>query len=157
MRRCPPCRRSIMPVKNAPSLADRLLQEEMSSPRTDSLRLIEQISLEDLLVMMMERRASDLHLAAGSPPLIRVDGDLQPMPFSVLTPPVIQTLLYAILTDVQISTFERGWELDFSYSLPGLSRFRINLHRQRGSVGGHSHRADGSAQPGCLANAASDP
>ncbi len=91
--------------------------------------------LDDLLQMMMERLASDLHLATGSPPLMRVDGDLQAMPFPLLTPHGIQTIIYSILTDRQITAFERSWELDFSYSLPGVSRFRVNIHRQRGSLG----------------------
>ncbi len=95
----------------------------------------EQMCLEDLLMKMMERRASDMHLATGSAPLIRVDGLLQTMPYPVLMPHAIQSIMYAILTDVQITNFERHWELDFSYSIPGVSRFRVNLHRQRGSIG----------------------
>lgn len=93
------------------------------------------IILEDLLYMMVENKASDLHLAVGSPPLMRVNGELMPMPYPVLKPNVVQPLLYSILTDIQITTFERHWELDFSYSVPGVSRFRVNVHRQRGSVG----------------------
>lgn len=123
-------------ISSTVSANDMHIPSEMSSPKTEAIRQVEQLCLEDLLVTMMEHRASDLHLSAGSPPLMRVDGELQPLPFSVLTPPAIQSILYAILTDVQITTFERNWELDFSYSLPGLSRFRVNLHRQRGSAGG---------------------
>ncbi len=93
------------------------------------------VILEDLLLMMVEHRASDLHLAVGSPPLMRVDGELQPMPYPVLRPNVVQPLVYSILTDIQITAYERHWELDFSYSLPGVSRFRVNVHRQRGSLG----------------------
>jgi len=91
--------------------------------------------LEDLLRMMSENKSSDLHLAVGSPPLMRIHGELTPMPFQVLQPAILQPLVYGILTDIQITAFERHWELDFSYSLPGVSRFRVNVHKQRGSVG----------------------
>ena len=104
-------------------------------PPTPSLVPTDDILVEDLLVMMCDANASDLHLAVGSPPLMRVDGELQSMPFPVLRPPLVQTLIYSILTDIQITAYERHWELDFSYSLPRYSRFRVNVHRQRGSVG----------------------
>lgn len=93
------------------------------------------VTLDELLVMMVENRASDLHLAVGSPPMMRVDGELRSMPFTVLTPNAVSEMLYAVLTDVQVTTFERSWELDLAYSLPGVSRFRVNLLRQRGSIG----------------------
>ncbi|HEX2951273.1 MAG TPA: PilT/PilU family type 4a pilus ATPase [Armatimonadota bacterium] len=93
------------------------------------------ITIDQLLLVMLEHRASDLHLAVGSPPMMRVDGDLIPMSFPKLVPSSVQTMIYAILTDVQITQFERHWELDFAYSIPKVSRFRVNVHRQRGSVG----------------------
>ncbi|MHB9132201.1 MAG: PilT/PilU family type 4a pilus ATPase [Armatimonadota bacterium] len=96
---------------------------------------LQDLTLDTLLILMMEHRASDLHLAVGSPPMMRVDGELQSMPFPILIPSVVQSMLYAILTDVQITQFEQHWELDFAYSLPGVSRYRVNIHRQRGSVG----------------------
>jgi twitching motility protein PilT len=92
-------------------------------------------TLEDLLRMMVENKSSDLHLAVGSPPLMRINGELTPMPYPLLKPATLQPLIYSILTDIQITVFERHWELDFSYSLPGVSRFRVNVHKQRGSVG----------------------
>ncbi|HOF87405.1 MAG TPA: PilT/PilU family type 4a pilus ATPase [Armatimonadota bacterium] len=95
----------------------------------------EELALDQLLLQMMENRSSDLHLAVGSSPMMRVDGELRPMPFPTMTPRAIQTMCYALLTDVQITQFERHWELDFAYSLPGVSRFRVNYHRQRGSMG----------------------
>ena len=95
-----------------------------------------EITIDQLLYVMMENRASDLHLAVGSPPMMRVDGELVPMTsFPKLIPSVVQTMLYAILNDVQITEFERKLELDFAYSIPRVSRFRVNVHRQRGSVG----------------------
>ncbi|MHB9025711.1 MAG: PilT/PilU family type 4a pilus ATPase [Armatimonadota bacterium] len=103
--------------------------------RAEADRLLHELSLDQLLTMMMENHASDLHLAVGSPPMMRVDGELRPMPFPTLTPSPVQTMVYAILTDVQITTFERRLELDFAYSLPKISRFRVNVLRQRGSIG----------------------
>jgi len=93
------------------------------------------IILDDLLVMMVENKASDMHLTVGVRPLMRINGELTPMPYPVLRPTVVQPLVYSILTDPQITTFERHWELDLSYSVANLSRFRVNVHRQRGSVG----------------------
>lgn len=93
------------------------------------------LSIDHLLHYMFDQHSSDLHLAVGSPPIMRVHGDLLPMPFPVLTPSSVQQMVYAILTDIQITEFERKKELDFAYSIPKMSRFRVNVHRQRGSVG----------------------
>jgi twitching motility protein PilT len=92
-------------------------------------------TLDDLLMEMMQNHASDLHLAVGSPPMMRVDGELRPMSYPVLKPATLQPMIYAILSDVQVTEYERNWELDMAYSLPGISRFRVNVLRQRGSIG----------------------
>jgi twitching motility protein PilT len=91
--------------------------------------------VDDLLILMMEGRASDLHLEVGNPPTVRIDGELRPLAFQTLTPVVTQELVYAILTDERVSEYEASFELDFAYSVAGLSRFRVNVHRQRGSLG----------------------
>ncbi len=91
--------------------------------------------LHALLQQMKQQSASDLHLATGSPPKLRINGKLHSMPMPKLTAKSIQSNIYAILTDRQVIDFERSRELDFSYSLQGVSRFRINLHRQRNSLG----------------------
>jgi len=96
---------------------------------------MEIVHVDELLRMMMERKASDLHLSANSAPTMRIDGDLAPITGQRLGPKQVHELIYAILTDVQITEFEETWELDFAYSIPGLSRFRVNVHRQRGSIG----------------------
>jgi twitching motility protein PilT len=95
----------------------------------------EPLHVDELLEVMMERRGSDLHMCVGSPPVIRVDGDLQPLAYAELTPAKLQELVYAILNDERIIEFESNHELDFAYSVAGLSRFRVNVHKQRGSVG----------------------
>jgi twitching motility protein PilT len=95
----------------------------------------ELLHIDDLLRATIERRASDLHLSVGSPPTLRIDGDLLPVGSDKLTPAKLNELIYAILTDDQITEFEQKWELDFAYSVRGLSRFRVNVHRQRGTLG----------------------
>lgn len=94
----------------------------------------EDYGLDELLAMAVERRASDLHLTVGLPPMLRVDGRLQPMDFENLTPVECQRLVYSILTDQQITTFETKHELDFSHGVAKVARFRVNVYMQRGSV-----------------------
>ena len=92
--------------------------------------------LADLLLLVLERGCSDLHLTVGAPPTVRMHGHLEPVEdFPVLTPQVILKTLYAILTQKQRERFEEVLELDFAYSLPGKARFRVNMYRQRDSVG----------------------
>jgi twitching motility protein PilT len=96
---------------------------------------IDDYGLEELLSMAVSRQASDLHLTAGIPPMLRIDGRLSPMPFDNLTPIECQRLVYSILDDHQISTFESKHELDFSHGIAKTARFRVNVYVQRGSVG----------------------
>jgi len=95
----------------------------------------EVLHVDDLLRLMIERGASDLHLSVGTSPILRTDGDLMPLNAEKLTPTRMNELIYTILTDEQITQFEETWELDFAYSVRGLSRFRVNVHRQRGTIG----------------------
>jgi twitching motility protein PilT len=99
-------------------------------------KLIEELSLTDLLVRVLELNASDLHLTAGARPTIRLNGSLSPMEDRpVLTPPVLQQMMYEILTQRQRERFEEELELDFAYAVPGRARFRVNLYRQREALG----------------------
>ncbi|MEJ2684425.1 MAG: PilT/PilU family type 4a pilus ATPase, partial [Candidatus Sulfobium sp.] len=91
-------------------------------------------SIYDLLKVMIERGASDLHVTTGSPPRLRIDGKLVPMDHPNLTPPETKSLCYSILTDSQKHRFEENNELDFSFGVKGLSRFRGNVFMQRGAV-----------------------
>jgi len=96
----------------------------------------EDIVLVELLMTMLERGASDLHLTAGARPAVRVNGELTQMEeFPVLTPPVIQRVMYAAITQRQREIFEEVFELDFAYSVPGRARFRVNIYRQRDAIG----------------------
>jgi twitching motility protein PilT len=95
-----------------------------------------QIDLDELLVALLDRGGSDLHLTAGLPPVIRVDGDLTPLDdYPKLVPDELQKLLYGIMTQRQREAFENDLELDISYSLPGHGRFRVNVFRQRDAIG----------------------
>ncbi|MDQ1710956.1 MAG: twitching motility protein PilT, partial [Frankiaceae bacterium] len=97
----------------------------------------EGIFLNDLLVRVLESGGSDLHLTAGAKPTIRVNGHLIALDeYPVLTPPGLQKMLYAIITQKQRERFEEELELDFAYAVPGKARFRTNIYRQRDAVGG---------------------
>jgi twitching motility protein PilT len=91
-------------------------------------------TLPDLLRRTIELSASDLHLTAGSPPQVRVNGDLQRLDAPELTPSDTKQYAYSVLTDAQKKRFEESLELDFSFGLRGLARFRCNLFNQRGAV-----------------------
>jgi twitching motility protein PilT len=93
-------------------------------------------TLYDLLNLMIEKGASDLHITTGSPPRLRVDGRLLPLDSQPLSPTDTKTICYGVLTDAQKHTFEEHNELDFSFGLKGLSRFRANMFMQRGAVAG---------------------
>ena len=93
------------------------------------------IGLEELLQVMVERGSSDLHIAANSPPRIRIDGELTPTEFDPLTKEDTQKLIYSVLSEEQIARYEKDWELDFSFGVEDLGRFRTNVFYQRGAVG----------------------
>src|SRR5436189_2568715 len=92
-------------------------------------------TLSDLLKKMLEMNGSDLHISTNSPPQVRVHGHLQPLDMPMLTPSETKQLAYSVLTDAQKHRFEENLELDFSFGLKGLARFRGNLFNQRGAVG----------------------
>jgi len=97
---------------------------------------VPQISLSELLLRLSELGGSDLHITTGSPPQVRIDGHLRPLEqYRVLTSADTKQLAYSVLTDAQKHRFEESLELDFSFGVKGLSRFRANLFNQRGAVG----------------------
>ena len=100
-----------------------------------SAPLDSQAGLEDYLQALAGHKGSDLHITAGSPPRVRVNGYLRPLHAPVLTPEMSQRLAYSILTADQIAIFEREKELDAAFGLQGVGRFRVNVFRQRGAVG----------------------
>jgi len=92
-------------------------------------------SIDDLLAITVERDASDLHLTADSPPIIRVTGRLERLDYAPLTSEEIRTLMYRILSTEQQKVLETRRQVDLSHSIPGLARFRVNVYFQRDSVG----------------------
>src|ERR1700716_1938268 len=91
-------------------------------------------NLHQLLKAMVEKGPSDLHIPTGSPPQLRIDGSLVPLKTPPLTPVETKQLCYSILADAQKHKFEEENELDLSFGVKGLSRFRANLFMQRGAV-----------------------
>jgi twitching motility protein PilT len=89
----------------------------------------------DVLIQVMERNASDLHLTAGAPPMIRHHGKLHALDYPRLTPQLCREVVYSILTNDQRQRLETDWQIDFAYSIPGRARFRVNAYFQRASLG----------------------
>jgi twitching motility protein PilT len=94
------------------------------------------IELQKLLEIVIEKKASDLHITTGAPPQFRIDGKLMSFDSTILTAPDTKRLCYSILADTQRHKFEEEFELDFSFGIKGLSRFRGNIYMQRGAVSG---------------------
>ncbi|MFH1190732.1 MAG: type IV pilus twitching motility protein PilT [Candidatus Omnitrophota bacterium] len=98
------------------------------------------MEIRDLLLMCIERNSSDLHLTEKEPPVLRVDGTLLRTNLETLNRLDLKKMLYSVLSNAQKEIFERELELDFSLALPGLDRFRVNMHLQKGSVEGAFRR-----------------
>ena len=94
------------------------------------------IELQKLLEIVIEKKASDLHITTGAAPQFRIDGKLGSFDDTLLTATDTKRLCYSVLTDAQRHKFEEEWELDFSFGIKGLSRFRGNVYMQRGAVAG---------------------
>jgi twitching motility protein PilT len=92
------------------------------------------VTLSDLLKRLLELNGSDLHITTNSPPQVRVHGHLQPLDMPPLGPADTKQLAYSVMTDAQKHRFEEDFELDFSFGLKGLARFRANIFNQRGAV-----------------------
>src|SRR5213593_3342861 len=94
--------------------------------------------IDDLLRQTVEAKASDLHLTVGVPPMIRIWGELQPTSQPPLTPEATFQLAYSMLNTFQKQKFEKNWELDLSYAVTALGRFRERVYGRGGSGGGAS-------------------
>lgn len=89
--------------------------------------------IEDLLELTVYKKASDLHLSADLPPIVRIDGRLIKLDQDVLSADDIETLLFPMLTNEQRRRLEQEWELDFSYGIQGMCRFRVNIYKDKGN------------------------
>lgn len=92
------------------------------------------MEIRDLLLSCIGEGASDLHLTEREPPILRIDGVLRRTDLAKLSREDLKKMIYSVLTNVQKEMFERDLELDFSLALPGMDRFRVNVHIQKGSV-----------------------
>src|SRR5712671_2030221 len=92
--------------------------------------------LDDLLRQMRQQGASDLHLTSGSAPYMRIHGDMVKLNYKSVSPVTCQSLIFEILTDKQKELFKEEWDLDLSYPLAGVGRFRVNVFMQRHGVSG---------------------
>ncbi len=93
------------------------------------------LDLNELLRYTVEQRGSDLHVKVGSTPFVRVDGHLLPAPFPFVQPADTERMAFSILPKDRADEFDVGSEADFAHSVSGLGRFRVNVFRQRGSIG----------------------
>jgi twitching motility protein PilT len=94
------------------------------------------VNLHQLLKAMIEKGASDMHITTGTPPLLRVDGNIVPLKLPPLGPVETKQLCFSVLTEEQKAQYEKHNELDLSFGVKGLSRFRANIYMQRGAVAG---------------------
>ena len=94
------------------------------------------MDIAELLAFAVKNKASDLHLSSALPPMIRVDGDLRRLNLPALDNQQLTELLYSTMSDHQRRDFEANLEVDFSYAVPGLARFRVNCFHQDRGVGG---------------------
>ena len=113
-------------------MGETQLKQEAVAPPTQS----HDIPVAPLLSAVLDHGASDLHITAGTPPTVRVNGSLMRLEgYAKLTPEQIQRMIYAILSQKQREKLEAEQELDTSYALPGKARFRVNVYYQRDSLG----------------------
>jgi twitching motility protein PilT len=89
----------------------------------------------DVLLETIDLGASDLHLTAGSPPMVRIRGRMRPLDYAPMTPQVTREVVYSFLNNDQRKRLEEDWQIDLSYSVPGKARFRVNAFFQRASIG----------------------
>ncbi len=93
-------------------------------------------AIDEIFRIIKEQGASDLHMASGSKPMIRLHSSLQAVDYAELTPELNRKLLYELMTPEQVKQFEKNKEIDFGYEIPGVTRIRCNIFEQRNGVGG---------------------
>jgi twitching motility protein PilT len=94
------------------------------------------LDFAEVLLEVVNRRASDLHLSAGAPPMVRVRGRLTALEgYPALTPTDTREIVYSILSNAQRQKLENDWQIDFAYQIPGRARFRVNAYFQRSALG----------------------
>jgi twitching motility protein PilT len=125
-------------VDPAKSTGKYFVEDALQEPEyvriKEDLMPVRDIHLDEILRMAHERKASDIHVTSGLPPMVRLDGEIVPLPFEKMNDEVTKRMVYDILNDDDLKKFEQTHELDFGYSVKGLARFRVNVYMQRNSV-----------------------
>ena len=138
-----PVRIAVAPLRAIEKAIDGIFGVDLPEPGVDAARVararqddLPRVHPNTLLLELLEHGGSDLHLTAGSKPVVRVNGGLRALDeYDVLTPAELRAMVYSILTGKQRETFENTLELDASHPVPGHARFRMNVFHQRDSVG----------------------
>lgn len=117
-------------AENIPKRAE--VKKSEVTPETEDKKT--RVQMLSLLQEMVQRGSTDLHISAGAPPMFRIDGVLVPSSYPPVTPEQAQALAYSVMRDEHKKKFEEDWECDFSFGISGLSRFRANVYKQRGTV-----------------------
>ena len=125
----------VEPLKSSKKylVKDELQEPDYKTIREDALP-VSDVHIDHLLKMAVDMNASDIHITAVVPPMIRLDGEIVPLPFEKLSDQDSKRLIYDILSDENLQKFEQNHELDFGYSVSGVARFRVNVYMQRNSV-----------------------
>ena len=124
------------PDPHAPSPVVEAVDEPQGAARLLAYEEDTEIDLHEVLGKLIELGGSDLHLTAGLPPMVRLHGEVERLEgYPKLMPAELQKLIYSILTQKQREAFETNLEFDLSYAVPDVSRFRVNVFQQRGSMG----------------------
>jgi len=113
-----------------PFQVEKKEEEEPTGPPLS----LDDLHIDELLHIVVDKQASDLHICQSSPPVLRLDGRLTRMNYEPFSPPQLQRMMYEIISDENIQKFETTLELDFSYQLPRRARFRVNMYRDKGAV-----------------------
>ena len=127
----PPVDQSVAAEAEKKDEAPPKVSGSVGKPKT-----LEDLHIDELLNVIVDRSCSDLHICVDSEPVIREDGALKRLNYEKFTPQQSQRMMYEIIADAQIEQFETTLELDFSYQLPHRARFRVNMYRERGSIAG---------------------
>ena len=136
-----PCRRAVCALRSRPPVygsygrpvpGQKRRATRIARPMTAAMNL----DFADLLLEVIERNASDLHLTAGAHPTVRVRGHLTPLEdYPVMTTEMTREIVYSILSNDQRQRLETDWQIDFAYAIPGRARFRVNAYYQRAAIG----------------------
>jgi twitching motility protein PilT len=118
-----------MPGQGQNGETEEAPKEGAGAPKT-----LEDLHIDELLHIVVDRNCSDLHISVNSEPVIREDGALKRLNFEKFSPQQTQRMMYEIISDENINRFETTLELDFSYQLPRRARFRVNMYRDKGAV-----------------------